>query len=442
MRHYIKFNNLNIRGIPGSKISLEIKKGDIVAVTGPTGAGKSTLVGYIAGIVRPESIGTILIDGLDPFSQLDERKIHRMCGIVSQDPDQDIVFNSVLKDIVFAPENIGLDKSRISRRASNYFKHFKLGKKQRRDYNQISLSEKQRAVLTSELIMHQDILILDDAVSMQDSETGYSILKSVISSARKRKQTVIFVSQKQRELELADKIIELRDGTAEYKQLNEISSILPDFSVEEGEEVAGVQFKIGKGRVVRDSQDPDSQAGDTAISLSDVFFSYGKDKLVQEFEYRFCRGCEYHITGKSGSGKTTFLKMLAGIQRERSGDVKRFGRTAMAMQLPSEQLFEDTVIEDVMYQKRLLGVPKPDARRAAETMLTNLGIAKSKWEKHPLHLSMGEQRLVLLAGVFLAEADILLLDKPYAGLDTDGYYKVRYLIEEMLKEGKCVITVD
>ena len=78
MRHYIKINNLNIRGIPGSKISLEIKKGDIVAVTGPTGAGKSTLVGYIAGIVRPENIGTVLIDGLDPFSQLDERKIHRM----------------------------------------------------------------------------------------------------------------------------------------------------------------------------------------------------------------------------------------------------------------------------------------------------------------------------------------------------------------------------
>ena len=435
MRHYIKINNLNIRGIPGSKISLEIKKGDIVAVTGPTGAGKSTLVGYIAGIVRPENIGTVLIDGLDPFSQLDERKIHRMCGIVSQDPDQDIVFNSVLKDIVFAPENIGLDKERISRRASNYFKRFKLGKKQRRDYSQISLSEKQRAVLSSELIMHQDILILDDAVSMQDSESGYSILKSVISAARKRKQTLIFVSQKQKELELADKIIELRDGTAEYKQLNEVSSILPDFSVEEGEEVAGVQFKIGKGRVVRDSQDPDSQTGETAISLSDVFFSYGKEKLVQEFEYRFCRGCEYHITGKSGSGKTTFLN-------ERSGDVKRFGRTAMAMQLPSEQLFEDTVIEDVMYQKRLLGVPKPDARRAAETMLNNLGIAKSKWEKHPLHLSMGEQRLVLLAGVFLADADILLLDKPYAGLDTDGYYKVRYQIEEMLKEGKCVITVD
>ena len=95
-----------------------------------------------------------------------------------------------------------------------------------------------------------------------------------------------------------------------------------------------------------------------------------------------------------------------------------------------------------MYQKRLLGVPKPDARRAAETMLTNLGIAKTKWEKHPLKLSMGEQRLVLLAGVFLADADIILLDKPYAGLDTDGYYKVRYYIEEMLKEGKCVIVVD
>lgn len=442
MRHYIKFNNLNIRGIPGSKISLEINKGDIVAVTGPTGAGKSTLVGYIAGIVRPDNIGTVLIDGLDPFSQLDERKIHRMCGIVSQDPDQDIVFNSVLKDVVFAPENIGLDKQRISRRAGNYFKHFKLGKTKKRDFDQISLSEKQRTVLSSELIMHQDILILDDAVSMQESESAYSILKSVISAARKRKQTVIFVSQRYKEIELADKIIELKDGEASYKSIGELSSILPDREEVQGEPVPGLNFLIGKGKVKRGSEDPDNMMGETAIDMADVFFSYGKDTIIKELYCRFCRGTEYHITGKSGSGKTTFLKLLAGINLERSGSINRMGRTALAMQLPSEQLFEDTVIEDVMYQKRLLGVPKPDARRAAETMLTNLGIAKTKWEKHPLKLSMGEQRLVLLAGVFLADADIILLDKPYAGLDTDGYYKVRYYIEEMLKEGKCVIVVD
>ncbi len=442
MKHYIKFNNLNIRGIPGSSISLEIGKGEIVAITGPTGAGKSTLVGYIAGIVRPENIGTVLIDGLDPFSQLDERKIHRMCGIVSQDPDQDIVFNSILKDVVFAPENIGLDKQRISRRAGNYFKHFKLGKKQRKDYNQISLSEKQRAVLSSDLIMHQDILILDDALSMQDSESAYSFLKSIIGSARKRKQTVIFVSQKFKELELADKIIEIKDGNAGYKDINELTSILPEQKKIPGEEVSGLGFKIGKGKKKRKKDSADEVSGETALELSDVFFSYGKDTIIKEVYYRFCRGTEYHITGECGVGKTTFLKLLAGILRERSGSVNRMGRTALAMQLPSEQLFEDTVIEDVMYQKRLLGVPKPDARRAAETMLTNLGIAKNKWERHPLELSMGEQRLVLLAGVFLADADIILLDKPYAGLDTDGYYKVRYQIEEMLKEGKCVVTVD
>ena len=124
------------------------------------------------------------------------------------------------------------------------------------------------------------------------------------------------------------------------------------------------------------------------------------------------------------------------------GSIDIYGKLVCGLQLPSSQLFDDSVIEDVMYQQRALGVSKADAREGAEEILTKLGVSKKLWERHPLTLSMGEQRLVMLAGVFAADADIILLDKPFTGLDSEGYYRVRMYIDELLRERKCVVVVE
>ena len=83
-----------------------------------------------------------------------------------------------------------------------------------------------------------------------------------------------------------------------------------------------------------------------------------------------------------------------------------------------------------------------DARKVAEQMPTRFGVGVKLWERHPLSISMGEQRAVLLAGVFSADADMLILDKPFSGLGMEGYYKVKRFIDEMVRGGKCVIMVE
>jgi ABC-type cobalt transport system, ATPase component len=442
MRQYIKIKNFTIRGIPGSSISMDISKGEVVAITGASGTGKTTLVSCIAGIVRPEKLGMVLVDGLDPFSQLDERKIHRLSGIVQQDPDDDIVFESILRDIAFAPENIGLEKQRISKRAVSYFKRLGLMGKQKRKYSELSLSEKQSACLAGVLIMHHDILVMDDAFSMMEEENALKLLKSIISAARKKNQTVIFTSNKYDELELADRIIQLKAGTAEIKKLDEVDCIAPKLDSPKQGSVPGAKFGIDVTVPDKISAEDEMSEGNILAGIRDLHFSYGNEEIISGMSGGFERGCLYRISGPAASGKSTFLKLLSGVLKPDSGEISIFGKLVCSGQLPSEQLFDDSVIEDVMYQQRVSGVPKAKAREDAEEILSKLGVPKSKWDKDPLKLSMGEQRLVVLAGVFVADADIIMLDRPFAGLDSDGYYKVRLYIDELLQNRKCVIVVE
>ena len=442
MKNYIRANNLNIRGIPGSNVSFEISKGEIVAFTGASGSGKSTLAEYIAGIERPDSISRVFVDGLDPFSQLDERKIHRLCGIVSQDIYDDIVFDSVLKDVVFGPENIGLDRQRISKRAGALFKKLDIVNKQKFEYDQLSLSEKQKIVLASVLIMHHDVLVLDDAFSMLDSSVALKMLKTIISGAKKKGQTVIYTSNKSDELSLADRIIQLKNGTAEDKELKDVESISVEVSPEKYEAIPGAGFGIDLVEIVGRDRETELSRENLVAVVDNISFSYGDNHIIDGVAGGFGKGCLYKVSGPSASGKSTFLKLVAGILKPDTGSISVMGKTVYAAQMPSEQLFDDTVIEDVMYQSRIHGNSKKEARKVAEQILTRFGVGVKLWERAPLSLSMGEQRLVLLAGVFSADADLLILDKPFSGLDTEGYYKVKIFIDEMLRNGKCVIMVE
>lgn len=442
MRQYIKINNLTVKGLPGSAISMEISRGEVVAITGENGSGKTTLVSCIAGIRRPEKIGMVLVDGLDPFSQLDERKIHRLCGIVQQDPDDDIVFDSIIRDVAFAPENIGLEKQRISKRALNYFKSLELVGKQKRRYDELSLGEKQRACIAGVLIMHHDILVMDDAFSMMEEEKACKLLKSIISSAKKKGQTVIYTSNKYDELALADRVIQISRGIATQKALNDIDGVVPAAASVIKDTIPGAQFGIralgADGNPIYSDLTEDSI---TAV-FRDLKFSYGRERIISNMSGALGRGRYYRISGPASSGKSTFLKLLAGLLKPTGGSIDIYGKLVCGFQLPSSQLFDDSVIEDVMYQQRALGVSKADAREGAEEILTKLGVSKKLWERHPLTLSMGEQRLVMLAGVFAADADIILLDKPFTGLDSEGYYRVRMYIDELLRERKCVVVVE
>ena len=435
---YIKINELNMDNVPGSSISMTMEKGEVVAITGANGSGKTTLAGNLSAAKRPSAIGKVIISGLDPFSQLDEEKLHKKCGVVYQNPSEGIVYENVIRDLIFGAENQGLHPDKIKKRAKFYLKKYDLSKVKSCPYASLSASQQQRVALCSILIMHPEILILDEAFSMQGDSEAVGYMKQVIKGARKHDQTIIVFSKNRNVLELADRIYELSDGYVReidhetLKHLDMLRSLRTTGSSSGGLEIhtlkpGGGAVKLGSG-----------------ISLHNVTFGYDRDLILDNYNIRFEAGGMYQVSGEKGSGKTTFLKILGGMLKPLEGEVFKSdsSKVGYVPQYPEEGFVSDTVLDDIMFGPMSDGYAKVDARIMAEQVLSFVNVKKELWNKSPLDLSAGQQRLVSIAGALALNPDILLLDHPYAGLDQDSLEHIQMIIEGISNEGKCIIIAQ
>ena len=209
---YIKINQLNMKNVPGSKVSLSVQKGEIIGITGLNGSGKSTLARYLAGILRPANMGKVLINGLDPYSHLDREKISRMVGLVYQDPGTAVIFDSIGRDMAFGAENIGVPRDKVLGRMNGYMKRFGLTSRRKSTISALSGSEEQRAAISAVLMTRQDLLILDEPFSMQSETDAKKYLRMVINSARKKGQTVVIFSKMGFVMEAVDRAYQLMEG--------------------------------------------------------------------------------------------------------------------------------------------------------------------------------------------------------------------------------------
>ena len=149
------------------------------------------------------------------------------------------------------------------------------------------------------------------------------------------------------------------------------------------------------------------------------------------------------VLGLSGSGKTTLLRILCGLLEPQSGSVRVDGRPAIAFQFPENQLFRDTVVDDVMYGPLNMGLDAQNARTRAEQALAKVGLDPAETgNRSPFSLSGGEKRRAALAGVIAMEPDVLLVDEPTAGLDPAGVQAVLKCLEDLNRAGKTVVMVS
>lgn len=152
------------------------------------------------------------------------------------------------------------------------------------------------------------------------------------------------------------------------------------------------------------------------------------------------------IIGHTGSGKSTLIQHLNGLEKAHSGaiycddkniydddfDLRALRcKVGMVFQYPEHQLFENTVLEDVCFGPRNKGLSKEEAVKKAEEALEQVGIAKAMYSKSPFELSGGQKRRVAIAGVLAMEPEILVLDEPTAGLDPIGRDNILNLIAEL-----------
>jgi energy-coupling factor transport system ATP-binding protein len=157
------------------------------------------------------------------------------------------------------------------------------------------------------------------------------------------------------------------------------------------------------------------------------------------------------VLGATGSGKSTLLRLMTGLLEPGEGELSldgmplssstARGAVGLVFQDPESQLFADTVIDDVMFGPRNLGLAADTARVSAEEALLAVGIEPREFaERSPFALSGGESRRVAIAGVLAMNPRYLLLDEPTAGLDSTGRSAVRSVVRELRTRAGVVIV--
>lgn len=194
-------------------VSIRIEAGETVAIIGPTGSGKSTLVQLMAGLIRP-CAGQVLIDDMDLWeSKIERRRLRLQVGMVFQYPEQQLFAATVAEEVAFGPQNLGLPPGLVQKRVNDAIKMVGLDTTVlERSPHQLSGGQKRRVALASILAMQPRILILDEATAGLDP-IGRENLLNLLHRLIQEGLTVIFVSHNMDEVaQLARRVVVLHEG--------------------------------------------------------------------------------------------------------------------------------------------------------------------------------------------------------------------------------------
>lgn len=192
-------------------IDLKIEKGSYVAVLGHNGCGKSTLAKLLCGILLPTK-GEIFVDGNYTANEEKAFDIRKACGMVFQNPDNQLVASIVEEDIAFAPENLGLPREEIRKRVDMALKTVDMEKYARHATYKLSGGQKQRIAIAGILAMQPQCIVFDEATAMLDPMGRKEISGAMKRLNREMGITVVTITHYMSEAVEADRIIVMNQG--------------------------------------------------------------------------------------------------------------------------------------------------------------------------------------------------------------------------------------
>ena len=192
-------------------VSLEVKKGEFVAVLGANGCGKSTLAKHFNAILLPET-GTVLVEKMDTKNEENLLAIRQKVGMVFQNPDNQIVATVVEEDVAFALENLGVDPKEIRTRIDDAMQMAGIYKHRHKGPHKLSGGQKQRVDSAGVIAMRPDCLVLDESTAMLDPRGRESVMKTIRRLNHEYGITVIAITHYMEEAAQADRVLVMNKG--------------------------------------------------------------------------------------------------------------------------------------------------------------------------------------------------------------------------------------
>lgn len=428
-------------------IDLEIAYGQRIAIIGKNGSGKSTLAKIIAGLSSPDS-GIVTLCGIKVFeaNNVDSKayqKARESIGALFQSPEDQIVTTVVEDDVAFGLENLCASKEFMKQNISNALRAVNMENHRFNDPSNMSGGQQQRVAIASSIATKSKLLVLDEPTSMLDSCAKEDVNK-LFNKLQTSGTTIVQVTHKISECKNADRILMLENG-----KLRDVSLLeLDEFFTEKSPAV--IESK---------SMTENAKKSNTAIEISNLNVSYTNSQtpIIRDYSLSVKSGEIVAIMGKNGCGKSTLAKTICALIKYDSGSIcvngikisEKTSKSQMreirknigyVMQLPEQQLFAQTVFEDVAYGPKNFGLEGRELHSRILNALKSLHIEHLA-QKSPFELSGGQQRLAAIAGVLACNPKILVLDEPTAGLDFEYAKIVLKILSDLHNKGITIIVI-
>lgn len=451
--------------------SLKVNKGEFLVLCGPSGCGKSTLLRQLKTVLAPHGVrtGEILFEG-QPLDALDRRTQSEKIGFVLQNPDNQIVTDKVWHELAFGLESLGYDTPAIRRRVAEMTSFFGIQAWFYKSVTELSGGQKQLLNLASVMAMQPSVLILDEPTSQLDPIAAADFLATLGKINRELGTTIILTEHRLEEaLPLASRAAVMDRGRllcegspAEIGQrLREeghamflaMPAPMRIWAAVENSQRCPVTVRDGREWLARhlEKHPPDSVRArriplcgtEQAVTANDLWFRYEKDlpDVVRGLTLNVRKGEFLALLGGNGTGKTTSLRLIAGLQKPYRGEVTLCGSVGVLPQNPQTLFVKKTVREDLFEILRGGGL---SAEEKGEKVARAVQICRLEGllDRHPYDLSGGEQQRAALAKILLLDPDILLMDEPTKGLDAEFKQAFAEILRLLLHRGVTILMVS
>ena len=401
-----------------SGVSMAVPAGAFALLVGGTGSGKSTLLSLAKPQIAPagDRAGQVRVFGR-PVDDLDGAAACEV-GYVFQDPDNQIVCDSVWHEMAFGLENLGTPQGEMRRRVAEASYFFGMGPWFHSDTDALSGGRKQLLALASTLVMQPRVLLLDEPTAQLDPIAARNFLHALFRVNRELGCTVVVATHEPELMaDYATCAFELVDGAVRAVE------DLGRFKCE---------ATLAERGALCDANAP------AAVSARGAWFRYGRDDdwVLRGLDLEARQGEVHALVGGNGCGKSTLLALIAGTRRAQRGEVRSaISAKAVLPQDPKALFAEERVDEELMEWAHIGGYGADEV----QAMMGELGLA-DRADLHPYDLSGGQRQMLALGKLLLVHPRLLLLGEPTKGLDRTARERVAGMIEAARRDGVTVIV--
>ncbi len=445
----LKIENVNYKYNCDSKkndvldINIEVKKGECILLCGRSGSGKTTITKLINSLIpnyyeNGDLEGKILLDSIDT-TKSEIYEVSRLVSSVFQNPKTQFFNVNTTSEILFYLENRGFDRDYMKGKLDETAILFGIEHLFDRDIFELSGGEKQIIAIAAAYASGTNIILLDEPSANLDEEKT-RLMGKILSKLKSLGKTIIISEHRFYYIrDIIDRVYYIDEGLikSEFSK-DEFYNIDNEYRKKLG--LRAIEFESLNNKEKKKS------SNNKMLKIEKLNYSFkGLDRELNMKDICFNFGSIIGVYGHNGVGKSTFIRLLMGLEKSKSKILidnknlpykKRIKKSYLVMQDVNHQLFTDSVETEVS-----LGKADKYTNEDVEKVLKSLNIYDLK-DKHPMSLSGGQKQRVAVASAILSDAEIICFDEPTSGMDFDNMLRVSKLIKNTINDEIIIFIIS